>query len=161
MKITPTIRWAIWRPTPRGPVRRTYSYDNRNREVQSTWNDSTPAILRTYDVAGWLLTLDNGVSCLTYTYDDANELLSETQDIGCAGAMPAVVSYSYDADGNRATLTYPDSTVVTYGYTGRNQLATVTAGSPPPLATYSYDATGNRIGKTSASRGHQLRGVTS
>jgi RHS repeat-associated protein len=59
-----------------------------------------------------------------------------------------MVSYTYDADGNRATIIYPDGTVVTNGYTARNQLASVTADGPPPLATYAYDLNGNRTAKT-------------
>ena len=54
----------------------------------------------------------------------------------------------YDPDGNRAALVYPDGSETTYGYTARNQLATVSAGGPPPLATYGYDLAGNRIRKT-------------
>jgi RHS repeat-associated protein len=42
----------------------------------------------------------------------------------------------------------PDGSETTYGYTARNELATVSAGGPPPLATYGYDLAGNRIRKT-------------
>jgi YD repeat-containing protein len=106
---------------------RTHTYDERNRETQSSWDDGvTPSISRSYDASSRLLTLDNGVSALTYTYDDANQLLSETSIVGQAPSLAVV--YSYDADGNRASMTYPDSTMVNYDYTGRNQLQTVASG---------------------------------
>ena len=59
------------------------------------------------------------------------------------------MNYTFDADGNRATVTYPDGTVVSYGYNNRNQLASVAAGGTT-VATYSYDANGNRTGKALA-----------
>ena len=75
-------------------------------------------------------------SPISYAYDAANQLTSETS--GIQNQASRIVSYTYDADGNRATTTYPDGTALGYGYTERNQLASVTAGSPPPLATYTY-----------------------
>jgi len=37
--------------------------------------------------------------------------------------------------------------VVSYTYTGRKQVATISADGPPPLATFSYNPNGSRIGK--------------
>jgi RHS repeat-associated protein len=51
-------------------------------------------------------------------------------------------------DGNRATMTYPDGTVLSYAYTGRNQLLTIKNGHPNPVVTYSYDKAGKRVSKT-------------
>lgn len=134
------------RTTRAGQVR-TYTYDERNRETLSDWNDTTPDVSSTYDAANRLLTLTSSVSSLSYTYDVANQLLSETQAITGAPSSH-VVSYTYDLDGNRDHLTNPDGTVVGYGYTGRNQLATISVGGP--LASYTYDLNGNRIGKSLA-----------
>jgi RHS repeat-associated protein len=121
---------------------RAYFYDERNRETYSAWDDGgTPAIGRSYDAAGRLLTLTNGVSALSYGYDNANQLTNETSAI--VGQASRLVSYSYDGDGNRFTLTYPDGTVVTNSYTARNQLASVSS-----VVQYSYDLAGNRTGKT-------------
>jgi YD repeat-containing protein len=123
-----------------------FSYDVRNRRTLLDWSDTTPDVATTYDADGRVLTLQNGVSSLAYSYDSANQLLSESQNIaGSAGAK--TVSYSYDADGLRSGLTYPDGTVLAYTYTGRNQMAAITAGGPPPLVTYTYDPAGNRTGK--------------
>ena len=113
------------------------------------WSDATPDVAATYDDAGRVLTLGNGVSTLSYSYNDANELMSETQDIQSPVDLPAkTVAYTYDADGNRAGMTYPDGFAVGYGYNERNLLANVTAGGPPPLVTYLYDAAGLPLLKT-------------
>lgn len=127
----------------------TYVYDARNRETDSSWDDGiTPSISRTYDDASRLLTMNSSVSALTYTYTDANELESETLAITGAGS-PKTIQYAYNLDGLRDTLTYPDGTVVTYGYTGRNQIDTISdGGSVDPLVNYDYDPNGNRILKT-------------
>lgn len=140
----------------------TCTYDNRNRDLTSSWSDSTLGASRTYDAAGRLTSLTNPNCTLSYGYDAANQLLSETYAFG--GGMGAkTVSYTYDADGNRSSLTYPDGSQVTYGYTGRNQVATISAGGPPPLATFTYDSAGNRLTKalengTTATYGYDAAG---
>jgi YD repeat-containing protein len=88
-----------------------------------------------------------GVSVLTYTYDAANQLLSETQAMTGAGAA-RTVSYTYDVDGNRGSLTYPSGSEISYSYTARNQLGGITADAPPPIASYGCDLAGNRTSKT-------------
>jgi len=132
---------------------RTYTYDNRNRETFSDWSAAnTPDIGRAYDAASRLLFLTNSVSALSYAYNDANEVTSETQDIAAAAGgsdpAPRTIGYSYTLDSLIETLTYPGGTVVTNAYTGRNQVATITADGPPPLASYTYDLGGNRTGKS-------------
>lgn len=130
--------------TTRAGQVKTCSYDVRNRDVFCDWSgDDTPDVSRTYDAAGRLLTLNNDNSALTYTYDNANQLRSETQDV-TGGPGVKTVTYAYDLDGNRVTLGYPDNaSTVTYTYTARNQLKEVIADGPPPLATYTYDLAGN------------------
>ena len=124
-------------------------YDNRNRLVSTDWSDATPDVALACDDAGRVVAATSSVSALSYRYNAAGELVSETQEIRVPQAQPArTLGYRYDADGNRAALVYPDGSETTYGYTARNQLATVSAGGPPPLATYGYDLAGNRIRKT-------------
>lgn len=127
---------------------RTASYDNRNRETGFAWNDGTPGATSVYDAANRVLALNSNVSALSYAYDDAGQLLSETQNISGAGGAKTV-DYSYDADGNRLTTRYPTSDVVSYGYSARNQLVQIGDGANP-LATYGYDLAGNRINRTLA-----------
>jgi RHS repeat-associated protein len=128
---------------------RTYTYDSRNREGGSSWtvvppSVATPSISRSYDAASRLLTLISTVSALSYTYNNANEQQSETQNV--TGNPAKTVSYTYNADGLRNNLTYPDGTVVNYGYTNRNQLSSVSQGGV--LSQYTYDLNDHRINKT-------------
>ncbi len=127
----------------------TSSYDLRGRETAVDWSDSTPDITRTFDAAGHLLSSSNGLSTSSYTYDVAGQQLTETQSLhGIAPALPAyTVSYTWDADGRNATVTYPGGTVVSRTYTARGQVETISEGAPPPLAAYSYNPSGTRAGK--------------
>lgn len=55
----------------------------------------------------------NASSALTFAYDDAGQIVSETQDVNAPVNLPAkTVEYTYDADGSRAALTYPSGTVL-------------------------------------------------
>lgn len=125
----------------------TCTSDNRNRQTLCDWSDGTPDISRIYDAAGRLKVLNNGVSTISYEYDAANRLKSETQQIAAAGGSHAF-TYDYNDDGKRIKVTHPSGGQVTYDYTWRNQVSTITADDPPPMATYTYDKAGNRIGKT-------------
>jgi RHS repeat-associated protein len=120
---------------------KTSTYDNRNREIGYTWSDGTPSVTKSYDSAGRLLTLNNSVSNLSYTYDAANRLLSEAQQIGQNGS-PRTTTYTYDAAGNRATIGYPGGDAITLGYNTRGETVSVTAEGVS--ANYDYDAGGNR-----------------
>jgi RHS repeat-associated protein len=127
----------------------TITRDGRNRPTLIDWSDATPDVSATYDGASRLLTLNNANSALTYTYDAAGQVLSETQDLQSPVDLPAkTISYSYDVDGNRSGLTYPSGTALSYTYTERSQLKEVSADGPPPLATYTYDLADRRTGKT-------------
>ena len=134
--------------TTRAGQKATYSYDNRNRCTGYSWSDGTPSVARTYDEAGRLLSLSNSASVSDFEYDAANQLLSETQTI--TGKLPRKVGYSYDADGNRATLSYPGVWRVSYQYNDRNLLKRVASGVDDTVATFSYDRNGYRTGKTLA-----------
>jgi RHS repeat-associated protein len=132
--------------TTRAGQVKTSTYDNRNRETGFVWNDSlTPSVTKTYDAAGRTVTMNSSISSLSYSYDGANQLLSETQNVS-GGPAPKTVAYSYDANGNRLTLGYPGGNSVSYGYTGRNRLNGITSGSIS--ANYVYDLNGNCLAKT-------------
>lgn len=132
--------------TTRAGQVKTSVFDNRNREVSYTWSDGTPGVTRSYDVAGRLLTSDNGVSKSIYTYDNDNRLTSETQTNATLGT-PWTINYFYDVDGNRTATGYPSGAVVYYNYTNRNQVQQIFA-SGYANATYSYDANGNVLSKS-------------
>ncbi|HEX5154387.1 MAG TPA: RHS repeat-associated core domain-containing protein [Parafilimonas sp.] len=124
----------------------TYLYDNRNRQTSASWNDGfTPAVARSYDAAGRLRTISSTVSAIQYGYNNANELVADTENV--AGiANSKVVAYQYNADGLRSQVTYPDGIVINYKYTGRNQLDSISTGATA-VVNYDYDLDGNRIKK--------------
>ena len=132
--------------TTRAGQIRTGTFDIRGREIHTTWSDTTPSITRTFDAAGRLLTLVNSASAISFGYDAANQLASETSTL--PGQPARTVGYTYDADGNRASMTTPAGSVISYAYTGRDQVASITADGGPALATYAYDLAGNRTGRT-------------
>lgn len=139
--------------TTRSGQTRTYVYDNRNREIKSSWsspykNDFTPEISSTYDSAGRLVILKSNISTLQYIHNNANELISETQDITGA-ATPKTTRYTYNREGLKNSMIYPDGSHISYNYSGRNQVSSIfLAGGVLPLAVYTYDVNGNLINKT-------------
>jgi len=129
-----------------------YTYDANNRLASIT----TPIGSKTtysYDVSGNLTKQVEPLGNLqganpddyatTSTYDAAGRLLTETDPIGNA------TTYTYDANGNQASVTDANNHTTTYAYDGLNRVATVTA---PGGATtsYSYDAAGNVVSRTDA-----------
>lgn len=127
---------------------KSFSYDSRNRNTLYNWSDGmTPSVTTAYDNGGRIISLSNANSALTYTYDNDNELLTESQNVSGLGTK--TVSYAYNSDGIVNTLTYPDNTVLTYGYDNRNQITSIQQGSTT-VVNYTYDAAGNRTGKNLA-----------
>ena len=121
--------------------------DNRNRDTFCDWSDSTPDVTKTYDAAGRVLSISNSVATSAFSYDSSNQMLSESITIsGLTGAK--TVAYTYDADGNRASLTDPSGSVIAYSYTARGQVASIVADGPPPLATFAYDIAGRSTSRT-------------
>jgi RHS repeat-associated protein len=126
----------------------TFTYDNRNRETGASWSDGTPGVAISYDATGQVLTMNDpgGSSSLRYSYDAAGQVLGETQTIPGLGAKG--VGYTYDADGNRQTLTYPDGDVATYSYNGNNRLWKISINGAYPLVNYAYYPAGNPQSKS-------------
>jgi RHS repeat-associated protein len=133
----------LYQFTNRNSKIQTFTYDALNRMTAFSWNDggTTPSVSFGYDVASRLTSINNANANITRAYFNDNLLRSETESI--TGANSKTVTYSYDADGNRASTQYPDNYTFNYTYTGRNQLKSVTN-----YATYDYDARGNLTTRT-------------
>jgi len=118
---------------------RTYSYDALNRLSGVTFADNS-WITFAYDSGNRLTQLNDSISGLiTRTYDGFNRILSETTPKG-------TVSYTYDALGQRATMSVPGQSDVVYTYDDANRLTQITQGSA--VTSFVYDADGRRISKT-------------
>ncbi|HEX9005572.1 MAG TPA: RHS repeat-associated core domain-containing protein, partial [Blastocatellia bacterium] len=84
-----------------------------------------------FDEAGRLTRLtDTQSGAMTWGYDDANRLSSETTPQG-------VVRYSYNKASQRATMTAADRPVVTYGYDDAGRISTIKQGVE--TFTWAYD----------------------
>ncbi|MCW5933417.1 MAG: hypothetical protein KIT45_03845 [Fimbriimonadia bacterium] len=135
-----------------GPAHRTlYTYDARGR-VTSVRNLLTNGTLissheYTLDVAGnpVRLTEFNGTDILrtNFIYDELQRLI---QEVRTGGAEPYAYRYSYDAAGNRLTMTdLATDQTTNYTYNAANQL--LTEGN----VSYAYDGNGNMISRTAPS----------
>jgi len=119
----------------------TATLDARDRETAQTWSGGAPNVARSFDAIGRLLSSSNGNTATSYSFDAANQLLTETQ--ATAGAPAAwTLTYAHNADGLRQSVTYPAGDVIATTYTARNEVESISAGGPPPLATYSYNLDG-------------------
>jgi RHS repeat-associated protein len=158
----------------------TFTYDALNRCTGFSWNDGgvTPSATFGYDTASRLISADNVNATIDYVYFNDNLLQSETERITGSGYWGTAISYTYDANGNRASDDWPDSggqETHTYTYTNRNQLKTYSL-EGSVLATYAYDLNGNLASRTDSNTasstytydeldrvehiGHALVGVT-
>jgi RHS repeat-associated protein len=116
----------------------TYSYDYLYRLSAENYPDGSSTTY-TYDNDGNVLTMKNGVDQVKYSYDARNQLLSETDTIG---GMQYTVSYTYDPAGNVLSVTYPDSTKVSYSYDALGRVTEVSGGATTYASfTYNYDDT--------------------
>ena len=134
----------------RAGTNRTFTFDRRNRDITSEWSDGSQRIVKAYDDAGRMILEDNGVSRLTYRFDAAGRLETETQDLsavvtgGTSNPAPRTIRYAYTADGRKDALTYPDGSLVKYNYDALGQLTDISGDEiPPPIASYRYDSAGN------------------
>lgn len=121
-----------------------------------TWGNGL-AYARTFDADGRLLSFPVGASTRTITYDEAGRITWIT-DSGTPGldlnagydvldrltssvGYPANQSYSYDANGNRTSVTI-GATSYPYTVASTSNRLNATAG-PAPAKTLTYDAAGN------------------
>jgi RHS repeat-associated protein len=125
----------------------TFTYDALNRLSYFTWNDTNPNTPRVdfgYDAASRLTGITNANATISRGYFNDNRLRTETET--ATGGAARTVNYTYDADGNRATLQIPGYSF-TYDYTGRNQLKNIKQNGTT-LASYVYDLMGNITSRT-------------
>lgn len=135
---------------PGGQVE-TRVYSNRGWMTASNFvSGVAPSRTYTYDLAGRQLTASiSGTGLITRTFDEAGRQLTEAQRINAAGNATFTVSYAYDADGRRASMTYPDGKVLSYAYNNRGELSALNdAGSTTPVLSYTRRLDGSIGGTT-------------
>lgn len=133
----------------------TYQYDALNRQDYKSFPAANGGTYYGYDLQGNML--DARFGSLTgvgvHNVFDGFGQLKSSQSIAASGTL--MLSYDYDADGNRTRVTYPDSNYVQYTYDGRNRVDLVlengSSSGAGVLADYGYDSMGRR---TSITRGN-------
>jgi RHS repeat-associated protein len=138
------------------PLSQTTSFgrDTLNRLASIDYsNPGTADVAYGYDANGNRTSMTDGTGSTSYSYDEADRLMSATSP------GPKTVSYRYDVDGNRTKVIYPDATAVTYTWNKGRQMGSLsdwasrtvaytywpdglvkTATNPDTsVATYSYD----------------------
>jgi RHS repeat-associated protein len=117
-----------------------YAFDALNRNTikdipGGTLND----VYFGYDLRG-LQTFARFVSSsgtgITNVYDGFGQLSSTTNNMG---TMARTLGYTYDADGNRSQLTYPDSSYFTYVYDGLDRLTTIREAGATAIVSTVYN----------------------
>ena len=127
---------------------RAFSYDGLNRPVTETWLDGgvpINEISTLYDVAGRLQAVADDHSVIDYTHDATDRVLS-TDITGTPGLPPVVLSYGYDAVGNRTQISDNAGVSLTSVYDGSGRLTSHLwqgVGHDPVQIDFSYDAVGD------------------
>ena len=128
-----------------------YGYDGRNRLVSKTTPQGT--LSYTYDNAGNLLSLrssnQNGVA-VDYDYDELNRLKTATGLVSGARPGTGTTSYSYDEVGNLSGYVYPNGVTTAYTYNTLNRLTDMVISKTASIASYVYELgpAGNRTSVT-------------
>ncbi len=129
-----------------------FEYDAANRLITSIGkNNDTSQIpdsddaesTYTYDANGNRTSVSVAATVIltmttTYTYDDVNRLISETNPEG------ETTTYGYDLAGNRTTVTNPAGNMTTYTYDDVNRITAI-SDSLGGVASYTYDKNNNRL----------------
>ncbi len=128
--------------TPAGTA--TYGYDDDNRVTSITYSGAASGystssnVTYTYNDDGLRTQMTDGTGTTSYTYDTLDELTSTEN-----GAS-ATVGYTYENDGNVASITYPNSSVVHRTYNGAGELSSV-SDFQGRTTNFTYDPDGNLL----------------
>jgi RHS repeat-associated protein len=120
-----------------------------NLEYLSESPKVTPDVTIGYDVAGNRVSMteddgSNTVRATQYSYDKAQRLTQVDFDTDGDSVVEQSVSYTYDAGGQRTTMTLPGDLTVTYRYDEKGQLVSLTDWDAQEVR-YAYDQAGRLI----------------
>ena len=127
-----------------------FQYDFANRLIAKVLQPGTPAeVVRTigYDLIDNIISVVDPDSSLAMTYDGANRLLS-IATTGSPSQPDVTVTYSYDANGNRLTMTDNAGGSVSYVPDALNRVASLTNDVALQTITFGYDALSRRTSIT-------------
>ncbi|MEL4897465.1 putative Ig domain-containing protein [Crocosphaera sp. Alani8] len=123
----------------------TYFYDVQNRLIKKLFADNS-FVDYTYTLTGLRETITDSRGTTTYTYDERDRLIAQTDPTGIYLDSGNTLEYSYDLTGNRTSVTTPSGTVY-YTFDEWNRLKTVTD-ADNHQTIYVYDGVSNLIETT-------------
>jgi RHS repeat-associated protein len=146
-----------------GTLSETRGYDQRNRLTSISYQNGDPGVGFSYWPDGLLETATRGSNSHTYTYNSRRLLKSESITVG---GNTYTLGYTYDTKAHLQTLTYPDTTAVSFYPNDLGQ--TTQVGTYATSLTYYPNGAahtftfGNAIAHTmtQTSDGRQLPGTT-
>lgn len=125
--------------TPKGDTIQ-YVYDVLDRLVTKVRPEDTVSF--SYDAAGNPLTITDADSSLSFIYDVLNRT-SEARTAATAGQVASRLVFTYDAEGNRATLNDSIGGTTAYVYDSLSRLTRLT-NHASQVFTFSHDRLSNR-----------------
>ncbi len=111
-----------------------FSYDDDGRMLGVDYPAGTPDVAYTYDDAGNLTAMADGLGATSYGYDALGRLRERTRD-------GRTVGYRYDSNSQNAQIDYWGQGTVDYSYDSAGRLASMTPWGTSPT-TYAYRGTG-------------------
>lgn len=121
----------------------TYYYDALNRLTKLCFQKDTDSksISYSYDEVGNLLSIEDDVGKITYSYD-INDRIIQRKDV-----FGNIVKYKYDNAGRLVKLIYPDGKAVNYAYDDNNNLVQI-KDFKGNITEFEYDKNNNLIKTT-------------
>ena len=112
----------------------TYEYDALDRLIKKSYEGNTDSYA--YDNQSNLIACSNNDIEMEFTYDALNRLTSKT-----VVNWNKTISYTYDANSNRKTMTDPDGGITTYSYDANNRLTQI-QNPQDEVTKFTYDDVG-------------------
>lgn len=123
-----------------------YTFDANNRKIYKDFVDNTNQqdVSYNYDLRGLLLSAKFGSEAglgITTVYDGFGSVKTSTDTMG---GVTRTLSYTYDLNNNRTSITHPDGTSFGYNFDGLNRLKSLTEGTSNTMLMVSYGTDGVR-----------------
>jgi RHS repeat-associated protein len=127
----------------------TYSYDNLNQRTQQLAPQAEQLLNFTYDGRGLQLTATKGNYQYKYHIENSFDARGNLKTSSIAEGYydderKRTLNYSYDENGNRETITFPDAQTFTYQFDGLNRIGQIKNPSNTQLLSIDYKPSGVR-----------------